>query len=74
MSILNRNELKAIGAAIRWMELCLKPPNDAEAEDPAAVDREREKLRIAKAAHRKLNAEYKASRPKRALGISADDS
>lgn len=67
--LLKRKELKAIGAAIGWMADCLNQPVDETGQ--AAWDKEREKLRIAKAAHRKLNAAYKSSRPKKGLPITA---
>lgn len=63
---LKHYELKAIGSAIRWMESCLRLLSD-DPNDAAALANEREKLRVAKAAHRKLNADYKASRPKVAI-------
>ena len=68
---LTRKELKAIGAAIGWMADCLKQLADEIGQE--AWDREQEKLRAAKAAYRRLNADYKASRPNAALGVSADD-
>lgn len=61
--ILKLNELKAIGRAIGWMELCLKQPIDGQTD--ADIAQEVELLKIAKAAKRKLNADYKASRPKK---------
>lgn len=66
---LTRKELKAIGAAIGWMADCLKQPVDETGQE--AWDAEQEKLRIAKAAYRKLNAAYKASRPKVGNPINA---
>ncbi len=62
--MLKRTELKAIGAAIQWMDLCLRHPQ--EGDPPGALEAERERLKLARAAYRKLNADYKASRPKRA--------
>jgi hypothetical protein len=62
---LKRYELKAIGAAIGWMEECLKRTGDEVGEE--GLERELEKLRIAKVAYRKLNADYKASRPMRSV-------
>ena len=71
MNILTLKELKAIGRAIGWMEECLKQPIDGQTD--ADIAQEVEALKVAKAAKRKLNAAYKASRPKAALGISATD-
>jgi hypothetical protein len=71
MNILTLKELKAIGRAIGWMELCLKEPIDGQTD--ADIAQERAALNTAKVAKRKLNAAYKASRPKAALGVSATD-
>lgn len=65
MNILTLKELKAIGRAIGWMEECLKQPIDGQTD--ADIAQEVEALKVAKAAKRKLNAAYKASRPKAAL-------
>lgn len=61
--MLKRAELRAIGAAIRWMDLCLRHPQ--KGDPPSALEAERERLKLARSAYRKLNAAHKAARPKR---------
>lgn len=67
MNTLTLKELKAIARAIGWMEICLKQPIDGQTD--ADIAQERTLLKTAKAAKRKLNAAYKASRPKQALPV-----
>ncbi len=59
MTKLTRDETRALGAAIGWMDLCLRQDGPGTPEQIAA---EKDRLKLARQALRKVNAIRKAQR------------
>lgn len=64
---LNKADTVALWHAVKWMEICVRQP-PSEGESKESIDAERERLRTAKRALRKVNAIRKLQAKRESAG------